>query len=84
MTAIWQRLVSLNISWHFDVLGKVIRKRGMFIAVVPSAGDGWVVDICLTLTTSKSRFTSSSEMSTAGVETGSCRVTAFICFWDLV
>jgi hypothetical protein len=44
--------------------------------VVPSAGDGRLVDICLTLTTSKPRFTISSEMSSAGVET-------FTGFWDL-
>jgi hypothetical protein len=50
---IWQRLVSLNISWDFDVLGKVIRKRGMFTLVVRSAGDRWLIDICLTQITSK-------------------------------
>jgi hypothetical protein len=37
--AIWRRLISLNISWDFDILGKVIRKRGMVTVVVPSAGD---------------------------------------------
>jgi hypothetical protein len=25
LTAIWQRIISLNISWNFDVLHKVIR-----------------------------------------------------------
>jgi hypothetical protein len=38
LIAIWQRLLSLNISWDFDVLGKDIRKRGMLTAVVPSTG----------------------------------------------
>jgi hypothetical protein len=34
----WQRFVSLNILWNFDILGKV-RKRGMFAAVLPLADD---------------------------------------------
>jgi hypothetical protein len=82
LVEIWQRLFSLKISWDFDILGKVIRKRGMFIVVVSSAGDGWLVDICLTLITSKPRFTNPSEMSYAGAETGRCRITAFVGFWD--
>jgi hypothetical protein len=45
----WQRLVSFNISWDSDVLGKVISKSGVFTAVVPSESDGQVADICLTL-----------------------------------
>jgi hypothetical protein len=57
LSATWQRLVNLNISWDFDVLGKVIRKRGMFTVIVPYEGDGWVLDICSTVITSKSRFT---------------------------
>jgi hypothetical protein len=61
--AVWQRFVSLNISWDFDALGKVIRQRGMFTVVVPSAGDQWVADICLMLITSKPGFTNPSEMS---------------------
>jgi hypothetical protein len=73
----------LNISWDFDVLGKVIRKRGMFTVVVPSAGDQWVVHICSMLITSKPRFTNPCEMSSAGVETGRCHITAFVGFWDL-
>jgi hypothetical protein len=81
--AIWQRLLSLNISRDFDVLGKVIRKRGMFIDVVPSAGDRRQVDICLMLITSKRRFTNPSEMSSAGAETGRYHISAFIGFWDL-
>jgi hypothetical protein len=40
----WQRLVSWNISWDYDVLGKVIRKRGVLTMVVPSAGDRRVAD----------------------------------------
>jgi hypothetical protein len=51
--------------------------------VVPSAGDQRVVGICLTLITSKPRFTNPSEMSSARVETGRCCITAFIGFWDL-
>jgi hypothetical protein len=81
--AVWQRLVSLNISWDFGILGKIIRKRGMFIVVVPSSGDRRAVEICLTLITSKPRFTNLSEMSSAGTETGRCRIAAFIGFWDL-
>jgi hypothetical protein len=46
----WKRtLVSLNILWNSDVLGKVIKKRRMFTVAVASAGDRRVVDICLTL-----------------------------------
>jgi hypothetical protein len=83
LIATWQRLVSLNISWDFDVLGKVKRKREVFTVVVPSAGDRRVVDICLTLLTSKEKFTNPSEMSSAEAETGRCRVTVLIAFWDL-
>jgi hypothetical protein len=57
----------LNISWDLDVLGKVIRKREMFTVVVPSAGDGRVVDICLMLITSKPRFTNPPDTSSAGI-----------------
>jgi hypothetical protein len=83
LIAVWQRLVSLNISWDFDVLGKVIGKRGMFAVVVSSAGDRRVVDMFLTLITSKPRFINQSEMTSAGAETGRCLVTARIGFWDL-
>jgi hypothetical protein len=38
----------------------------MFTVVVLSAGDQWVVDICLMLITSKPRFTNPSEMSSVG------------------
>jgi hypothetical protein len=79
----WQRLFSLNISWDFDVLGKVVRKRGLFTLALPSAGDRRVVDICLTLITSKPRSTNQSEMFSAEVETGRWRITAFIGFCDL-
>jgi hypothetical protein len=30
-TAMWQRLVSLNISGDFSILGKAMRKRGRFL-----------------------------------------------------
>jgi hypothetical protein len=53
LNEIWPRHFSFNISWDFGVPGKVIRKRVMFIVVVPSAGDRQRVDICLTLITSK-------------------------------
>jgi hypothetical protein len=66
LIATWQRLISLNISWDFDVLCKVIRKRGMYTVAVPSAGDRRLVDFCLTLITSKARFTNQSEMYPAG------------------
>jgi hypothetical protein len=52
---------------NFDFLSKVIRKRVMLTEVVPSAGDGQAVDICLTLITSMSRSTSSSEVFSPGV-----------------
>jgi hypothetical protein len=45
---------------------------GMFTVVVPSTGDRQVVHICLTLITSKPRFTNPSEMSSAGFEAGRC------------
>jgi hypothetical protein len=70
LIAILQRLVSLIISWDFDVLGKVTRKRGMFTEVVPPARDRQVVDICLRLIISKQRFNNSSDMSSTGVEKG--------------
>jgi hypothetical protein len=64
----------------FDALGKVIRNRGIFTVVVPSAGGRRVVDICLTLIISKPRFTNPSPMSSAGAETGRCCITAFTGF----
>jgi hypothetical protein len=71
--------ISLNISWDLDILGKVIRKRGMFTVVFPPAGDGQVVDICFMLITSKSRSLTHlicplQELRQEG---------AFIGFWDL-
>jgi hypothetical protein len=54
------KVFSLDISCDFDFLGKVIRKSGTF-TVVLSAGDRRAVDICLTLITSKPRFTNPSE-----------------------
>jgi hypothetical protein len=55
----------------------------MFTVVVLSAGDRRVVNICLTLITSKPKFTHPAEVSSAGAETGRCHITAFIGFWDL-
>jgi hypothetical protein len=63
----WQRLGSLKISCNFAVLGKVIRNKGRLLVVVPSEDDLRVDVICLTLITSKPRFTSPSEISSAGV-----------------
>jgi hypothetical protein len=83
LIALWQRLLSLNISWDFDVLGEVIRKRGIFTVAVPSEGERRVVDICLTLIRSKPRSTNPSQMSSAGLETGRRRTTAFTGFWNL-
>jgi hypothetical protein len=74
LMAILPRLLSFSISWDFDVLGKVIRKREM-CTVVSSARDPWVVDICLTLITSKPRFTNPSEMFSAGAEAGRYSIT---------
>jgi hypothetical protein len=66
LIAIWQRLFSFNITWDFVVLGKVVRKRGLFTMVVSSAGERQVADICLRLKTSNSRFTNPCEMSSGG------------------
>jgi hypothetical protein len=69
---VWQRHVSLSISWDFDVLGKVIKKRRMFTSSVSPTGGLQVVHICLTLIISKPRFANPSEMSSAGDDTGRC------------
>jgi hypothetical protein len=61
-------------SWDVGALGEVIRKRGMFTVVVPSAGDQRLVDICLTPITSRPTFTNPSQMS-AGAQNGRCRIT---------
>jgi hypothetical protein len=82
LVAIWQRLVSLNISWDFDVPGKVIMTRGIFTVVVPSAGDRLLIHISLALVTATLKFANPSEMSSAGAVTGRGRITAFISFWD--
>jgi hypothetical protein len=63
----WQRHDRLKISCDFAVLGKVIKNKGMFLVVVSSEGDRRVVVICFTLTASKFRLASPSEMSSAGV-----------------
>jgi hypothetical protein len=54
----------------------------MFIVIDPSAGNQRVADICLTLITSKPRFTNPSQMSSVRVVNGRCHITAFIGFWD--
>jgi hypothetical protein len=78
-----QRLGRLKISWDFDVLDKVTRKRGRFVVLDFSGGDRRVAVICLTLITSKPRLTSQSQISSAGVFCGKWRITAFIGFLDL-
>jgi hypothetical protein len=70
LIAICQRLVSLNISWDFDVLGKVIRKRGRFTVDALYASDRRAADVCFTSITSKPKSTNPSEMSSAGVVNG--------------
>jgi hypothetical protein len=69
-------------SWDFDVLGKVIMKRGVFTVVVTSAYDRRAVDLCLTLISSKPVVTNPPELSFARAETGRCHMTAFIGFRD--
>jgi hypothetical protein len=78
----WQRLERRKISWNFVVLGKVIRKRGRFMAVDQSEGDRRVVVIYLTLITSTPRVTSLSDISSAGVLCGRWLINAFIGFSD--
>jgi hypothetical protein len=78
----WQRLGRRKISWDFAVLGKVIRKRGRFVVLGSTGDDRRVVVICFTLTTSKPRFTSPSDMFCAGVLSGKWCITTFICFSD--
>jgi hypothetical protein len=75
LIAVW--LVSLNISWDFDNLGMVMRKRGSLVVDVPSAGDQQVADICLTLVTSKPRSTNPSEMFSVGMLNVRCCITAY-------
>jgi hypothetical protein len=83
LIATWQRLISLNISWDFAGLGEGIGKRGMLTVVVLFACDRRVIDIFLSLITSKPRFTNPTEMSSAGVENGRCRITAYTGLWDV-
>jgi hypothetical protein len=78
-----QSLVGLNIISDLDVPGKVMRKRGRFGVDVPPSGDRRVADICLTLITSKPVSINPSEISSAGVVNGKCRITAFIDFRNL-
>jgi hypothetical protein len=63
----WQRLGRQKISWDFADLGKVTRKSGREVTLDSSGGDRRVVVICLTLTTSKPRLTSPSEIFLVGV-----------------
>jgi hypothetical protein len=56
---VWQRLGKRKITWDFAVLGKVTRNRGSFMIMDSSGGERRVAVICLTLTTSKPRLTSS-------------------------
>jgi hypothetical protein len=65
----WQRLDSLIRSWDFVVFCRVTRNKDRVICVVPSE-DLRAVDICLTLITSKPRYTSPSAMSSEGIFTG--------------
>jgi hypothetical protein len=76
----WQIPGILKIDCDFAVLGKVIRNKGRFLVVVPSEGGRWVVVICLTLITSKPRFTSSSEIFSAGV----LGEVTYHCFYGLL
>jgi hypothetical protein len=78
----WQSAGNLKISLDFAVLGKVIRNGGRFLDIVPWDGDRRVVDFCLTLITSKPRFISPSELSSARVLMGRWRITAWMCFSD--
>jgi hypothetical protein len=76
----WQRLDNLKIAWDFADLGSVMRKNGTVFVDASSVGDRRIVVICLTLMTLKPRFTSPSEMSSAWVLGGRCRMTAFFGF----
>jgi hypothetical protein len=80
--AMWQILGNQKISCDFSDLGRVMRKRGMFVDRGSSVDDQLVVVICLTLMTSKPRFTSPSDMSSGGVLMGRWRMTALIGFFD--
>jgi hypothetical protein len=52
----------------------------MFTVVVHSAYDRRVIDMCLTLITSKPRFINPPEMFSAGAKAGRYRITAFTGF----
>jgi hypothetical protein len=79
LIAIWQRLVSFNISCDFDVLGTVMWKAGRFTVDIPSAGDRRVADICLALKKSKPRPTNKFEIlvPSAKIVNGRSPITAF-------
>jgi hypothetical protein len=77
--AVW--LGRPKLSWDIDVLGKVIR----FVVLGSSGDDRLMVVICLALTTSKPRFTSPSDMFSAGVSRGKVtyhRLYGVFRFWE--
>jgi hypothetical protein len=78
-----QKLLSWNIFWEFDILVKIMKKKGRSTVNILPSGDRWVADISLTLITSKPRSTNPSQMSSAGEVTGGGRITVFTSFWDL-
>jgi hypothetical protein len=78
MMDMWQRHGSLKMSCDLAVLRRIIRNKGRFHVVVSSENDLRVVVICLKLITSNPRFSSSSEISLAGVLGGRWRITAFM------
>jgi hypothetical protein len=74
LIAIWQRLVSLHVSWDLDVLGKVIRRGGYLLRLFLLH----VIDVWYT----SFWFTNPSEMSSAGAEPGRYSIAAFKGFWE--
>jgi hypothetical protein len=82
LIALWQKFGKHNISCTFAILGKVTRKRGRFMILDSAGGDRRVAVICLTQTTSKLRFPSPSEVSSAGVFCGRWHITTFMGLTD--
>jgi hypothetical protein len=67
LVAICQRLVSYNIFWDFDVLGKfTTRREDLLWTFLPQVITGG---------------TNLSEMCSTGIKTGRC-ITAIIGFWN--
>jgi hypothetical protein len=83
LITMWQRLGRRKFSRDFEVLCKVIRKRGRLISSYSSGGNRRLVVTCLTLSTSKPRLTSPSEISAAGVSCGRWHITVFMGLSDL-